>query len=325
MPGMLKLSRFNRRMAYACASLLTISIVGCRLTAIHTDVTSRVIAVAAVLGLILWIPAFWHNKGQVEFRDSALTLPWAALIAALLQFPLLIAARLRMPLQDNLFARIDESLGVRVPDIVAWSTHHWLGALLNHSYGVLVWMLVASIFVPALSGKTKDAQAFIDANLVAFAISVPLFAVFPAIGPWSHYHFAASPSQIDCQNHLLELRMTALYTLRSQGVGIVSFPSFHVIWAILSARALWGFRFLRIPVSVLSLMIILSTLTTGWHYLSDLLAGIIVAIVSTYVVRARNSGTFERRNLSPMTQSNLTSQPMAAARCSRSPKGPRFS
>lgn len=308
-------------MAYACASLLTISIVGCRLTSIHTDVTSRVIAVAAVLGLILWIPAFWHKKGQIEFRDSALTLPWAALIAALLPFPLLIAARLRMPLQDDLFARIDESLGIRVSDIVAWSAHHWLGALLNHSYGVLVWMLVASIFVPALSGKSRDAQAFIEANLVAFAISVPLFALFPAIGPWSHYHFAASSSQIDCQNQLLELRMPALYTLGSQGVGIVSFPSFHVIWAILSVRALWGFRLLRIPVSLLSIMIIASTLTTGWHYFTDLIAGIIVAIVSMYVVRARNSGSFEWRSLSPMTQSKLTSQPVAATRCSPHSQG----
>jgi len=244
-----------------------------------------VIAVVAVFGTILWIPVLWHFKGQIQLRDSALTLPWAALIAVLLPFPLLIAARLRMPLRDNLFARIDESLGVRVSEIVTWSTHHWLGTLLNHSYGVLVWMLMASIFVPALSGKLSHAQAFIEANLVAFAISVPLFALFPAIGPWSHYHFAASSSQIQCQNQLLELRMPALYTLGSQGVGIVSFPSFHVIWAILSARALWGFRILRIPVSVLSIMIILSTLTTGWHYLSDLLAGIIVAIVSMYIVR----------------------------------------
>jgi len=298
-PGMLKVSRFNRRMAYACASLLTISIVGCRLTSIHTDVTSRVIAVAAVLGTILWIPAFWHDRRQIQLRDSALTLPWATLIAALLPFPLLIAARLRMPLQDDFFARIDESLGIRVSDIVAWSAHHWLGALLNHSYGVLVWMLVASIFVPALSGKSRDAQAFIEANLVAFAISVPLFALFPAIGPWSHYHFAASSSQIDCQNQLLELRMPALYTLGSQGVGIVSFPSFHVIWAILSVRALWGFRLLRIPVSLLSIMIIASTLTTGWHYFTDLIAGIIVAIVSMYIVKKTSHfhGASSRREL----------------------------
>jgi membrane-associated phospholipid phosphatase len=98
----------------------------------------------------------------------------------------------------------------------------------------------------------------------------------------------SSPTQeqIYCQTQLLNLRLPGAYTFRSQGAGIVSFPSFHVIWAVLCARALWGFRYLRIPVTVLSGMIILSTLTTGWRYLSDVIAGAIVAGVSIICVRS---------------------------------------
>ena len=282
---MSKASVFDRRMAYACGSLLVVSVIGCRLTSVHADVASRAVAVGAVLATTFWIPAYWHDKQQIELRDSALTVPWAILISALLPFPLLVAARLRMPLRDDLFARIDEHLGVRVPEIVTWASHHWLGRLLNHSYSTLAWMLAVSVFAPALSRKLNYARAFIEANLIAFAISIPLFALFPAVGPWWHYHFAASASQLSCQNQLMELRTSARYTLEAQGVGIICFPSFHVIWAILSARALWGFRLLRIPVTLLSSMIILSALTTGWHYFSDVLAGIIVAIVSMYIVR----------------------------------------
>ena len=64
------------------------------------------------------------------------------------------------------------------------------------------------------------------------------------------------------------------------------FPSFHVIWAVLSARALWGFRRLRIPVSMLAGLLSVSTMTTGWHYFVDVLGGLVVAEVSILAAKA---------------------------------------
>jgi membrane-associated phospholipid phosphatase len=52
------------------------------------------------------------------------------------------------------------------------------------------------------------------------------------------------------------------------------------MWAILCVQALWVFRPLRIPVAILSGLIILSTMTTGWHYFSDVLGGILLAAVA---------------------------------------------
>jgi membrane-associated phospholipid phosphatase len=62
-------------------------------------------------------------------------------------------------------------------------------------------------------------------------------------------------------------------------------PSFHVIWAILCAAALWGYRPLRVPVALLSIMIVFSTLTTGWHYFTDVLAGVVVAAIAMVIAR----------------------------------------
>jgi membrane-associated phospholipid phosphatase len=45
------------------------------------------------------------------------------------------------------------------------------------------------------------------------------------------------------------------------------------------------FRPIRIPVALLAGMIILSTLTTGWHYFSDVLAGIAVAAISMVIAK----------------------------------------
>jgi membrane-associated phospholipid phosphatase len=145
------------------------------------------------------------------------------------------------------------------------------------------------LFLPALTGKWRDARAFVIGNLAAFAIGIPMFALLPAIGPWYGYNFAGTWAQMYCQTDLLLLRSSGPHS--AQLAGVVCFPSFHVIWAILCARALWGFRYLRIPISILSGMIILSTMTTGWHYFSDVVAGAVVATLSIAAAQWVNSKT----------------------------------
>lgn len=275
--------KFTHLTAAASAALILVSISGCALTSIHTNAMTRLMALGLIIAMLCPVPAYWHMERNYRFRDAALVLPWAALVALLLPFPLLVAARLRLPLRDALLARIDAELGINVPRIVAWSHGHWAGHVINHCYLLLLPMLLAAIFLPALTGRLETAQRFLIANLVAFAIAVPLFALFPALGPWSYFHFAASSTQIDCQAQLSALRESGAYFFDSQGAGIVSFPSFHMLWAVLCAAALWEFRKFRPLTLLVSVMIAASTITTGWHYFIDVLAGAAVAAISLYL------------------------------------------
>jgi membrane-associated phospholipid phosphatase len=280
---------FHIRMAYSCLAVLLISFFGCKLTSIHTDIGARVIAVVVMFAMVSPLPIYWQEKGRVVRRESALVIPWELLLAATLSFPVLIAARLRMPLQDSLLGHIDQALGASVPAIVAWADHHWLGTVINRSYPWLLPLLAVAAFAPALMGKMKQAREFLVANVVAFAIGVPLFALLPAVGPWYYYHLAPNSAQASCWAQLLALRHPGPYLFQDQAAGVVCFPSFHVIWAILCAAALWGFRPIRIPVALLSATIVVSTLTTGWHYFSDVLGGIAVAAISLSIARTYSS------------------------------------
>ena len=281
------LPRFQLLMLICSAVILVISFTGCWLTSTTIpDCASIAIGGLLLIPLILLVPLFWHEKGKMNLRDAALTIPWGLFFRFVLPCTVAIAGRLGMavPLRDDLFVRLDQSLGFNVPAIAAYSAHHWFGNIISGTYALLTPLLCAAILVPALTGKVRNAQQFIVSNLFAFLIGMPLFGFLPAVGPWFGYHIAPTPDQLIVQQTVLNLRTPGPYSL--QVYGGVCFPSFHVIWTILCANALWCFKFLRIPLAVLSTFIILSTMTAGWHYFVDVLAGLVLAVAIVLLSQA---------------------------------------
>jgi membrane-associated phospholipid phosphatase len=276
---------FHLHMAYACSIVLLIALLGGKLASIRfPNPLGLIIGLAFACATVLTLAVYWHEKGKTNLRDATMTIPWAFFLAGTLPLLVLAAARLDMPLQDANLARLDGLLGISVPGIVSWSSRHWVGDLVNRTYTLLSPLLIVSVLLPALTGKVHNAQQFVLANLIAFAIGLPLFALVPAVGPWYGYHFAATLHQIDCQSAILLFRAPGHQV--SHLDAIICFPSFHAIWAIFCAAALWGFRLLRIPVTLLVGMIIVSTVTTGWHYFSDVVGGVAVAGLSLAIAKA---------------------------------------
>lgn len=297
--------RFHLSMAVACAGFFLFSFVGRHLVSTSDPFASaEVIVPLLVLAGTGWLPLYWNEKGKATLRDAAATLPWAVLLKLLLQMVVVVAGRLGMhrPLSDSLFVHLDRSLGVSVPNLMTWSRGNRLGGLIDGSYPLLAAWLPIAALLPALTGKARQAQEFLVANAAAFAIGVPLFAMWPAVGPWYGLHLPSTPLQQACQQALLSLRDPGPFVYESAGV--ICFPSFHVIWAILCARAMWGYRWLRVPSLLLSGMIVVSTMTTGWHYFVDVLGGCAVAafsmMVATAAVRERDEKRVSKTSASPV-------------------------
>jgi len=181
-------------------------------------------------------------------------------------------------LQDETFTHIDRMLGINVPRMMTWASSTWLGHLVNASYPLLIPYAYVAFLVSALGGKVKRAQQFVMANFLALFMSVPIFVLWPAVGPWVGYHFAPDPSQAQCQADLLHIRALGLYL--HHPAGVVCLPSGHTMESIFACVVTWNYRWLRIPAVALSLSIILSTMTTGWHYFIDVLGGAVVAFAS---------------------------------------------
>ena len=62
--------------------------------------------------------------------------------------------------------------------------------------------------------------------------------------------------------------------------GLVTFPSYHAAVAASLIWASWSLRWLRAPIILWNLAMLVSCILVGAHYLVDLIAGIAVAFVS---------------------------------------------
>ena len=302
---------FHTQMLCASIAIVVVSILGCMLTGVRVPGAGTLLLGLVFAGAaILPFPLYMWEKGWEYLPDALLTVLWSALLYCVLNFPVTIAARLgaATPLQDSHFMQLDSLLGIHVPSIMAWSDAHGLRSFSDKCYYALIPSLWAAVFLPTLAGKARDTQRFLTANLIAFAIGLPIFALLPAIGPWYGYHLPMGRYEAECQALIFQIRQPGPFTYHPPA-GIICFPSFHVIWAILCARSLWGFRFLRIPVSILSLMIIASTLTTGVHYFCDVLAGIVLATIAIIAANKIALRTLGATGAAPAIEVG-TSQPL---------------
>ena len=242
---------------------------------------------AALLVLLLAGAAFYHWRGLQRAVNLIMMTFWGVVVTNLYLIPEHLAARREAPWSDAMLARLDSALGVEVPDVLRlMQALPAVARVLAFAYGLLIFLVMLATMVPPMYGRMDKAKEYAVACLFAAAVSIPLLAVWPAAGPWSHYGYAPSPRQEGTTRTLMALRSGELFLLDlGNHSGLICFPSFHTVLAVLTAVALWPVPFLRWPSAVLAGLIVLSTVTTGWHYFSDVLGGLILTVASLAVAR----------------------------------------
>jgi membrane-associated phospholipid phosphatase len=111
-----------------------------------------------------------------------------------------------------------------------------------------------------------------------------VFALYPALGPIPYFNVKSETAPY--LPHLLQLRDGTLHSLLSEKVqGIVSFPSYHTACAGMFMYVHRRQKYVFPVVVVLNTLMLLSTPSTGGHYLIDILAGFVVVAVSIAIVR----------------------------------------
>ena len=128
------------------------------------------------------------------------------------------------------------------------------------------------------------------AVVIGGLITIEVWALFPSSTPAA---FQALPADVAARLGLIVSPQQGswLVTLSYEGlarispnelVGIVGFPSYHTVLALLSVWFARKVRFLLIPIMVINSLMLPAILLHGSHNLIDVFGGICVTIVSIW-------------------------------------------
>ncbi|GJD81783.1 phosphatase PAP2 family protein [Methylobacterium gregans] len=283
----------------ATLALIVVDAVWLAVAGIKLDPAAPLALAALVAVLLAAAACLGPLKSEPSLR--AMALASASLIAFTVPVAILhyCAATLGLPLIDDALARAERALGFDWPAYRALLEAHpdlnWWLSLAYHTSGP---QIAAVVIVLAATRRLGRLWAFVRLFCATLLCVVAVSAVLPAVGAYAHYAPAAIPSSaietVGAVWHLdaLErLRAGTFDTLVLGEVrGLVTFPSFHVCLAILTAWALAPVRFVGTLALVLNAAVVVATLGSGGHYLPDLMAGAAVAFASLCLHRGLHRG-----------------------------------
>jgi len=246
------------------------------------DVWSSVPGIAILLGCL----CYGHHYRLVRIIDTCELAIWSRVLMSVFALLFQIAGRSPYPFADRQLNTIDARMHVQTASIVHMVARlPPLVTVLDTAYTILPVLILCAILVPPFFGDAVASRRFVTGTVLASLIGVVLFGFLPVAGPWITQPLLPTPKQAAVTAYFVLLKSPGPVRLNYLLGGIVSFPSFHVVYAILSAAALGSIRMLRIPVWILATLICISTITTGWHYGIDVLAGFILSIIVIWLAR----------------------------------------
>lgn len=206
---------------------------------------------------------------------------WAGLNVMTLTVMLDTAVELTpFPPIDEWILHIDQAMGYSTLAVLNWTNAHpGVRDFLNIVYHALDVELAVAPLVLALLIERRTLNMLLNGVMFGSVIGFTIYYFFPTNGPAGVLESSGfTLEEDDIVRQFRELHSGEALT--SAVPGLVSFPSFHVFWAIVITTAFWPRKWWFFPVAVLNGLVIISTLALGWHYLFDVFGGVALALLS---------------------------------------------
>lgn len=247
----------------------------------------------AMLFLGCW---YFARRGDRKGYHLMLIAFWIVLTTNIHLLPMFLAGRADVDPADATLARWDRALGLEVTDIIGLTRQYpAIDHMLGHVYQSLMLLITAAVILAPMTGRVVAAMETIVACVLSVYLAFPAFALLQARGPWRYYGYSPLIDQRGFESKFAALKGDVWFFVDlNYKDGIVCFPSYHTILAVLAAAALSGVPYLGRIATSWAALIVVSTLTTGSHYVVDVLAGLAVAAVSVAGARGVSRLAWER-------------------------------
>ena len=192
-----------------------------------------------------------------------------------------------MPLQDGFLAEWDRALGFDYTAVLKFvDGSEWSSKILHRAYYSFQYQIVGTLVVLAGLGLVRKINVLLCSLLMGLLACCIVSAIFPAAGA-----ITVLPQDMSLHNlsldgatpvaHLRALRDGTFQALALPSLGgIITFPSYHVVMAVVLAYVWRDSKLGFFPVAGLNSLMAVSAVTQGGHYLVDCLAGLAVALAA---------------------------------------------
>ena len=193
-----------------------------------------------------------------------------------------LAATLNFPLRDSELSAIDSALGFHWLSLYNFATAHWISKVVfSLAYNAMLPQIVFSIMYLAHTEQTDRNRDLLWTSMFALILTTMISGVAPAVGP----HVAGQLPVWSKMLLTIRARRETRFSMGSMQ-GIIAFPSFHTVLALLlvyahrpPSRSFW-------LVLLVNGLMLLAVSPVGHHYLIDAISGTLVALLSIAIVRA---------------------------------------
>jgi hypothetical protein len=288
--------RVLKRTLFAVAAIYA-AIDAVWLSLVHFDIELYNYLAVAAAAPIFMAGSFFYSRKR---HDEALSTLFAA-AAFMVTFPpacnllsylLLTAAGPRI---DVLLAHLDHDIGFDWVSLMAVAAdHRALTTLLKYAYLSVIPQTLVLVFLLGWKKQLGEIYGFCLALAVGAAITLTIWALFPSFGAFSIFPL---PDKVASGLGLaLDTDYGAELTRMLQNGpghispaelrGIVGFPSYHTLQAVVLAWYARRLAFLRWPFLALNALVLIAVPIHGGHHLVDLFGGLAVSAVAIAIVSA---------------------------------------
>jgi membrane-associated phospholipid phosphatase len=235
-----------------------------------------------------WSLGYFYSTARPDERLAALAFAAAYLIlftfsAGTLSY---VGTSLNRPLLDSAFAHADAALGLDwMATLVFTDSRPVFGKILRFAYQSSLMQIVAVVIFLSVSGQLIRLRGFLALFTASGLVTIVASIFFPAAGAFVFHNPPAELRDVVGHDagiwhivHFEALRSGAMRAIDPSAIeGLITFPSFHTALAVITTWAFWRTRYLALPVLVLNVVVVASTVPVGGHYFVDIAAGAFIA------------------------------------------------
>ena len=200
---------------------------------------------------------------------------------------------------DHYLLSLDQYLHFDLSTALNQMHHHQIfKKTLEEIYDTIPYQLVYLPIFVIIFGKLEDVYEYFFLLLCTTIIGFIFYYFFPTTAPAS---MIQNPYFYNVQ-HDTALKFNQIHqhlTPTTGEGGMISMPSFHAIWAWLCLYLIREWRWLFAILSIINLLLVMSCVLLGWHYLVDILGSALTVLIAHAIYR-RLSRKIEIPNVSPV-------------------------